>query len=76
MKIRRTWTNRSLRNGQTEIIDEDRARMIIRQTMLGQHGKGECSSATCSHCDEPAMRRLLAGAKLEQFFCTLELVEA
>lgn len=76
MKIRQTWTKRSLRNGQSDIIDEEKARTIIKQTMLGRHATGECSKTACSHCDEPAMKKLLTGAKLEQFFCTLELVEA
>lgn len=76
MKIKRTWTKRSLRAGQSEIIDEEKAREIISLTMLGRHSGERCGKEGCDYCSEPAMKRLLKGEKLEQFFCDLELIEA
>ena len=76
MKIKRTWTAKSLRAGTEEMINETKAREICGQTALGFHPEGACSTKACFYCPEPAMKRLLAGAKLEQFFRTLELVEA
>lgn len=76
MKIKRTWTERSLRAGQSEVIEEAKAREIISLTTLGSHHAGKCGNEGCLHCPEPAMKRLLAGEKLQQFFCDLELIEA
>ena len=76
MKIRRTWTAKSLRAGQSEMIDETRAREIISMTMLGRHPSGICGKEGCDHCPDVAMKKLLSGEKLEQFFCDLEMISA
>ena len=76
MKIKRVYKKTSLKFGQEEIIDEARMRLIAGQTALGFHSKGECDDPLCHYCPEPAMRRLMAGAKLDQFFATFELLEA
>jgi len=74
MKIKRTWNSHSLRSGEVDYIDEAQMRVIAGQTALAQHGKGECEQGECYYCPEPAMRRLAAGGKLEQFFSSFELV--
>lgn len=76
MKIKRTWTSRSLRAGQEEIIDETKAREIIGMTMLARHPIGRCGKEDCEHCPEVAMKKLAEGEKLKQFFCDLEMVSA
>ncbi len=51
-------------------------RVIAGQTMMARHGaEGECGKEACFYCPEVAMKRLLAGATLDQFFATFRLVE-
>jgi hypothetical protein len=76
MKIKRVYKKTSLKFGQEEIIDEARMRVIIKQTALAFHGKGECDNVACGHCVESAMKRLEAGQVLDQFFSTFQLIEA
>jgi hypothetical protein len=76
MKIKRVYKKTSLKFGQEEIIDEARMRLIAGQTALGFHSEGACGTARCFYCPEPAMNRLKAGAMLDQFFATFELIEA
>jgi hypothetical protein len=76
MKVKRTWTKHSLRAGQIQYDDEATVRTVFGQTAIAHHSKGECENELCHYCPEPAMRRLLAGAKVKTFFCDFELVEA
>jgi hypothetical protein len=81
MKVKRTYKSTSLKAGQVEIVDEAKAREVFGQTAVAHHNENECKDAdykgpSCFYCCGPAMKRLLAGAKVETFFSDFELIEA
>lgn len=77
MKIERVYKKTSLKFGQVDIIDEAKMREIAGQTMMARHAtEGECGKKHCVYCPEVAMKRLLAGATVDQFFATFRLIEA
>lgn len=76
MKVKRTWTDRSLRAGQTQIDDEETVRNVFRNTDVSYHPEGACGTALCSSCEKPAMQQLLGGGLVKTFFCDFELIEA
>ena len=75
MQIKRTFKSKSLKYGTSEICDEETVRIVARQTAMGVHGKGECSRDLCTHCAEPAMKKLSAGVAIESFFSRFEIVQ-
>ncbi|MEK6280292.1 MAG: hypothetical protein AABN95_08035 [Acidobacteriota bacterium] len=75
MKIKRTYKNTSLKRGTSEHVSEETVRIVAAQTMMGNHGQGQCSRELCEHCPEPAMRKLEAGGVIESFFSKFQLVE-
>lgn len=76
MKIKRTWKEKSLRAGETQIDNEATVREVFGQTSVAHHPDGACGKISCHYCPEPAMQRLLAGAVVETFFCDFKLTEA
>lgn len=81
MKIRRTYKPMSLKNGQTEIVDESVLRLVAGQTRVAHHAKNECKpehyrGPDCFYCAEPAMRKFAITGTLETFFSIFEAVPA
>jgi hypothetical protein len=90
MKIKRTYNFKSRKNGQTEIVDESKAREVFAQTDVAFHHKKQgytcckcpdppkpctCGRRACFYCAEPAMEKLLAGGTVETYFSSWQLAE-
>lgn len=88
MKIKRTYKAKSLKFGQSEIVDEATARNVFSQTDVAMHNLNSgyacckcpikepctCGRRICHYCPIPAMERLMAGGTVETYFSRWELM--